>query len=85
MNLKEFLESKKAKAFLTGLVALVCTNLLNWSPEKVAKLTDAILYLTSAYLAAQGAADFGKEKTAIEVKALPPAAAPALPPPAPGQ
>ena len=65
-NLKEFLSSKKAKAFLIGLVSLVCGELLSLPPETQEK----ILYLVATYIGAQGVADFGKEKAKAE-KAAP--------------
>lgn len=62
MNLKAFLQSKKAKAFIMGLVALFASKVLEL-PEST---TSHIVQLVSVYLGAQGIADLGKGKTEAE-------------------
>ena len=62
--MKEFLASKKAKAFLIGLVTLVCSKLLEMSEETTKQIVQVVI----AYLGAQGVADFGKGKAQAEKK-----------------
>lgn len=66
-NLKQFLGSKKVKALILGLVALICSDLVKLDPET----TDSIVKLFGLYLVGQGAADFGKGKAEAENPKLP--------------
>jgi len=60
--MKGFLKSKKAKAFLLGLVALVASKVLELPEGTV----NNIVQLVSVYIGAQGLADIGKGKAEIE-------------------
>lgn len=64
--MKEWLSSKKAKGFITGLVVLIATQVCGLSEDVAAMLADGIVKLTAVYLGAQGMADIGKEKAKIE-------------------
>jgi hypothetical protein len=62
-------ESKKARALLVGLVALVAVPLLakvGISEEQVKATTESVLLLLASYIVGQGVADAGKEKAKLE-------------------
>ena len=58
MDLSGFLQSKKAKAFLLGLVGLMASHLLEL-PEEMVK---HIVELTAVYIGGQSIVDFSKER-----------------------
>ena len=65
--MREFLKSKKAKALILGLVAIVVTTIvdvvgLDLKPEQLQTVTLAVSALVAAYMASQGYADRGKEQ-----------------------
>jgi len=68
MNIKEFLESKKAKGFILGLLGLGLAHYGGFSQEEQKN----ILYLAGLYLGSQGVADMGKEKAKVEAAAAAP-------------
>jgi len=61
-NLKAWLSSKKAKAFLTELIVLIGVQLMGLEPEQAQQLSEYTLALTVGYMGSQGIADHGKGK-----------------------
>ena len=59
-SMKEFLGSKKAKALIIGVVALVLVNIVGLDADQSAQITKALEIILSAYFVGQGVADFGK-------------------------
>jgi len=68
MEMKEFLESKKVKGLIIGIVSLILVNVLGLPEAQVSNAVDAIMALVGSYLIAQGAADLGKGKAQAEEK-----------------
>lgn len=58
--IKEWLASKKAKAFLAGLLLVVLTTLLEVEEVKAKMLVDFVQNSLFGYLGAQGAVDVAK-------------------------
>ena len=63
-NIKEWLSSKKAKALLAGLGAIVLGVATKDLPAKEGLWAGVALLL--GYLGSQGLADFGKSKALVE-------------------
>ncbi len=62
--MKEFWESKKVKAFVLGMIALILSDLLGLDDLT----TKGIIGAIASYLVSQGAADIGKGKTQQDTK-----------------
>jgi len=60
--------SKKASAFLTALIIIVCVHLLGMDETTATNISDAVLKLTGTYMIGQGVADIGKGKAEAENK-----------------
>ena len=60
--MKEWLKSKKAKAFLTELIILIAVHLFGLDPETAAQISEATMKLTIGYMMGQGIADHGQGK-----------------------
>ena len=54
---KSFLQSKKVKVFLVGIVSLIATQFLGLHPDEVEMLMKAIVTLTGGYLTAETVTD----------------------------
>ena len=61
--MKEWMKSKKAKAFLTELIILIAVHLFGLDPETAAQISEATMKLTIGYMMGQGLADHGKHRS----------------------
>ena len=62
MTIPAILKSKKGQAFILGLIALLCQNILGLSEH----MTQEVVAMVASYLIGQGIADHGKEAAKIE-------------------
>ena len=60
--MKEWLKSRKAKAFMTALIVIVAVHLFGMDEESAVKIAEQVMTLTIGYMGAQGIADHGQAK-----------------------
>lgn len=57
MNAKSFLQSKKVKVFLFGVIGLFLTNILGFEPEVASEIMDKLVTLVLGYIGVEGTKD----------------------------